>query len=153
MAHMTTAIQTKDFQAFGRICMQESNSFHAICLDTYPPIFYLNAYSHVIMDIVHRINSIAGKIILAYTFDAGPHATVFHLGHDPHIRIIFNAVFHGDIPHVDHTFPHWVKELLRVVEHPEMDVSWCQHMAQLSGQYHVHMTSAKVGNGLLDVND
>ncbi len=27
------------------IIIQDSNQFHAICLDTYPPIFYLNQFS------------------------------------------------------------------------------------------------------------
>ncbi|RYH15523.1 hypothetical protein EON65_31635 [archaeon] len=39
------AYQKKDFETFGRITMQDSNQFHAVCLDTYPPIFYMNDVS------------------------------------------------------------------------------------------------------------
>ena len=36
---------------------QDSNQFHAVCLDTYPPIFYLNDTSKKIIDICHKLNS------------------------------------------------------------------------------------------------
>lgn len=53
---------------------QDSNQFHAICLDTYPPIFYLNEFSKSVIQIVdRRINKVL-KHKIAYTFDAGPHA-------------------------------------------------------------------------------
>ena len=32
----------RDFETFGQLTMADSNQFHATCLDTYPPIFYLN---------------------------------------------------------------------------------------------------------------
>jgi diphosphomevalonate decarboxylase len=51
--------------------MQDSNSFHATCLDTYPPIFYLNDTSKAIINTVHELNEAAGSLIAAYTFDAG----------------------------------------------------------------------------------
>ena len=57
--------------------MQDSNQFHAVCLDTYPPIFYMNEVSRSIIHIVHKYNEHAGKIQAAYTFDAGPNAVVF----------------------------------------------------------------------------
>lgn len=57
--------------------MKDSNQFHAICLDTYPPIFYLNEFSKQIIHIVDQIlNKIPGFKV-AYTFDAGPHAFLF----------------------------------------------------------------------------
>lgn len=53
---------------------QDSNQFHAICLDTYPPIFYLNEFSRSVMQLVDtRLNKCLPHKI-AYTFDAGPHA-------------------------------------------------------------------------------
>ncbi|CAE7751249.1 Mvd [Symbiodinium microadriaticum] len=68
-----------DFETFGRITMQDSNQFHATCLDTYPPIFYMNDVSRMIIRIVHVINDFYGCIKLAYTFDAGPNAVVYCL--------------------------------------------------------------------------
>ena len=32
------AFRVKDFETFGQLTMQDSNQFHAVCLDTYPPI-------------------------------------------------------------------------------------------------------------------
>ncbi|PSN63987.1 diphosphomevalonate decarboxylase [Corynespora cassiicola Philippines] len=79
MQEMQTAIQNKDFESFGKISMMDSNSFHATCLDTYPPIFYLNDVSRAAIKVVESINAAAGKIIAAYTFDAGPNAVVYYL--------------------------------------------------------------------------
>jgi diphosphomevalonate decarboxylase len=59
--------------------MMDSNSFHATCLDTFPPIFYLNDISRAAIKVVESINAAAGKIIAAYTFDAGPNAVVYYL--------------------------------------------------------------------------
>lgn len=58
--------------------MKESNSFHATCLDTFPPIVYLNDVSRAAMRVVDDINLKAGKTIAAYTFDAGPNAVIYY---------------------------------------------------------------------------
>lgn len=42
---MEKAYLQKDFETFGRITMQDSNQFHSVCLDTFPPIFYMNDIS------------------------------------------------------------------------------------------------------------
>jgi diphosphomevalonate decarboxylase len=76
------AYLNRDFQIFGKITMQDSNQFHATCLDTYPPIFYLNDTSKVIMRLCHVINSYYGDIRAAYTFDAGPNAVIYCLERD-----------------------------------------------------------------------
>ena len=85
MAAIEVAIQNKDFESFGRITMRESNSFHATCLDTEPPIFYLNDVSRAAIKVVEEINQRAGKIVAAYTFDAGPNAVVYHLEENENI--------------------------------------------------------------------
>ena len=70
------SISNQDFKTFGRITMQDSNQFHATCLDTFPPIFYMNDVSRAIMQLVHKYNEACGKIV-AYTFDAGPNTVIF----------------------------------------------------------------------------
>jgi diphosphomevalonate decarboxylase len=42
MEAIEKAYLAKDFATFGQITMADSNQFHATCLDTYPPIFYMN---------------------------------------------------------------------------------------------------------------
>ena len=71
------AYNERDFETFGRITMQDSNQFHAVCLDTYPPIFYMNDISRMIIRIVHALNNVLGGIKAAYTFDAGPNAVIY----------------------------------------------------------------------------
>ena len=56
---------------------QDSNQFHAVCLDTFPPIFYLNDTSKYIIQLVTQYNQYKGGVAAAYTFDAGPNAVIF----------------------------------------------------------------------------
>ncbi|XP_060896450.1 diphosphomevalonate decarboxylase [Labrus mixtus] len=79
MAEMIQAVRRKDFAAFAELTMKDSNQFHATCLDTYPPIFYLNSVSQQVINVVHRYNRHYGETRLAYTFDAGPNAVIFTL--------------------------------------------------------------------------
>jgi len=79
MIEMEAAIEKRDFETFARVTMRESNSFHATCLDTDPPIFYLNDSSRAAIRAVEAINQQAGRIVAAYTFDAGPNAVVYYL--------------------------------------------------------------------------
>ncbi|XP_026233434.1 diphosphomevalonate decarboxylase [Anabas testudineus] len=79
MVEMIEAVQRKDFPAFAELTMKDSNQFHATCLDTYPPIFYLSSVSHQVINLVHRYNSHYGETRVAYTFDAGPNAVIFTL--------------------------------------------------------------------------
>ncbi|EHK99184.1 putative Diphosphomevalonate decarboxylase [Glarea lozoyensis 74030] len=78
MSEMEEAIKAKDFEKFGKVTMMESNSFHSVCSDTFPPIFYLNDVSKAAIRVVEDINKKAGKIIAAYTFDAGPNAVIYY---------------------------------------------------------------------------
>lgn len=82
MGLMERAIKDKDFGLFGEVTMRESNSFHATCADTYPPIFYMNDVSRAAVRAVEKINSAAGRTVAAYTFDAGPNCVVYYLEKD-----------------------------------------------------------------------
>ncbi|KAI3646942.1 hypothetical protein MP228_007163 [Amoeboaphelidium protococcarum] len=82
MEQMERAIISKDFATFAHLTMQDSNSFHAVCMDTYPPIFYLNDTSKQVIAWVHMFNQAAGRMMLAYTFDAGPNAVLYFLDQD-----------------------------------------------------------------------
>lgn len=75
---MKKAIAERDFHTFGDLTMKDSNSFHAVCLDSSPPIFYLTDTSKKIIKLVHKLNEQEGKIIAAYTFDAGPNAVIYY---------------------------------------------------------------------------
>ena len=76
------AYLARDFETFGKLTMQDSNQFHAVCLDTYPPIFYMNDTSKTIIRLVHVINAYYGEVRAAYTFDAGPNAVIYTLEND-----------------------------------------------------------------------
>ena len=73
---MKSAILAKDFPKFAELTMKDSNSFHAVCLDSYPPIFYLNDTSKQIIKLAEEINR--DGVICAYTFDAGPNAVIYY---------------------------------------------------------------------------
>uniref|UniRef100_A0A0K0CUW4 MDD_C domain-containing protein n=1 Tax=Angiostrongylus cantonensis TaxID=6313 RepID=A0A0K0CUW4_ANGCA len=70
------AFKAHDFDEFARITMADSNQFHAICLDTCPPLRYMSDASWLVVRAVDNFNS-QGQIRAAYTFDAGPNACVF----------------------------------------------------------------------------
>jgi len=92
MHDMERAWLAKDFDAFAKLTMQDSNQFHSTCLDTYPPIFYLNDTSRDIIRLIHAYNDFyattmndgggsgsngATSLRVAYTFDAGPNAVLY----------------------------------------------------------------------------
>ncbi|KAK4161722.1 GHMP kinase [Cladorrhinum sp. PSN259] len=82
MAIMEKAIAERDFDKFAEVTMRDSNSFHATCADTYPPIFYMNDVSRAAIRAVEAINEKAGRTVAAYTFDAGPNAVIYYLEKD-----------------------------------------------------------------------
>lgn len=61
MADMIEAVRRKDFTAFAELTMKDSNQFHATCLDTYPPIFYLSSVSQQVIRMVHHYNRYYGE--------------------------------------------------------------------------------------------
>lgn len=97
MARMEKAIKEKDFESFAEVTMRDSNSFHATCADTYPPIFYMNDVSRAAVRAVEAINAKAGRTVAAYTFDAGPNAVVYYLEKDT--EAVVGTFYHvlGDV--------------------------------------------------------
>lgn len=79
MTLIEKAWNDKDFPAFAQLTMQDSNQFHAVCLDTYPPIFYMNDVSRAIVRVITAYNEYYGTPKAAYTFDAGPNAVIYTL--------------------------------------------------------------------------
>ncbi|OBZ70887.1 Diphosphomevalonate decarboxylase [Grifola frondosa] len=81
MRMISEAIRARDFDTFARVTMQDSNQFHAVALDTEPPIFYMNDVSRAIIALIVEYNRIAvetgGKLKAAYTYDAGPNAVIY----------------------------------------------------------------------------
>ena len=94
MSRMEAAYLARDFPAFARLTMEDSNQFHATCLDTHPPVFYLNDVSRSIIGMVHAFNEAVGEVRLGYTFDAGPNAVLVTLGqHMPQVLAAVLAAF------------------------------------------------------------
>lgn len=99
MVAMTDAIKKRDYQSFAEITMRDSNQFHAIALDTWPPIKYMSDLSFEIVRLVHSVNDYYGTHKLAYTFDAGPNACIYLL--DDQVPLMFaliNKYFPSDNP-------------------------------------------------------
>jgi len=90
MQDITSAIQARDFARFAELTMADSNSFHACCLDTAPPIFYMNDVSRALVALVVEYNRAAGETRAAYTFDAGPNAVIYVL--ERHVKEVANIV-------------------------------------------------------------
>nr|XP_023907942.1 diphosphomevalonate decarboxylase-like [Quercus suber] len=96
MKAMEKAIHERNFENFATLTTKDSNNFHATCLDTDPPIFYMNSTSQAAVRFCEAINNIAGKTVCAYTFDAGPNAVVYYLvDHEVQVAGTFKAVL-GD---------------------------------------------------------
>lgn len=77
IALVRKAIAERDFEGMTLAIMQESDSMHAVMLDSWPPIAYLNGASLEIMHRVVELNESYGRPVAAYTFDAGPNAHIY----------------------------------------------------------------------------
>ena len=98
MKAMEKAVHNRDFEAFAVLTMKDSNNFHACCLDTQPPIFYMNDTSRAAVRMCEAINSThpGEKNYCAYTFDAGPNAVVYYLAeHEEQVAGVFKSII-GD---------------------------------------------------------
>lgn len=98
VVRMKKAIADRDFETFAEITMRESNQFHSVCLDSYPPIAYMNDVSHKIAEIVHKFNKNRKAAKVAYTFDAGPNACLYMMQSEVSIFIsVLNVMFPTDL--------------------------------------------------------
>lgn len=156
MKEMEQAWLNKDFQTFGKITMQDSNQFHATCLDTYPPIFYMNDTSRDIIRLVTAYNKWAGEIRAAYTFDAGPNAVMYIL--EPHLMELvalmlryFPAVAGGDMSALLDSYMNKAQELRPQLEGYQLDlelVKACDKTGRVPAAGDVkHMYVTKWGPG------
>jgi diphosphomevalonate decarboxylase len=76
---MRKAVAARDFARFAALTMRESDNMHAVMLDTWPPITYLNDWSKQIIYGVNDLNATNEEPATAYTFDAGPNAHLYTL--------------------------------------------------------------------------
>ncbi|THH02193.1 hypothetical protein EW145_g6780 [Phellinidium pouzarii] len=100
MTAISKAIKERDFPTFAQLTMADSNQFHAVCLDTEPPIFYMNDVSRAIIATIVEYNRAAvaagGEVKAAYTYDAGPNAVIYTLKEN--VKEIIELVSHY-LPH------------------------------------------------------
>lgn len=97
---MEEAIEKRDFSSFARLACADSNQFHAVCLDTSPPIFYMNDTSHKIIGCVEKWNRSEESPQVAYTFDAGPNAVMIARNRKTAALLLQRLLFHFP-PHSD----------------------------------------------------
>ena len=45
---MVEAINAKNINAFAELTIKDSNLLHMVCMDTYPPMVYMNSASHAV---------------------------------------------------------------------------------------------------------
>lgn len=77
LAVIRESIHSKNIPALFKAIMQDSNNFHATCLDSWPPISYLSADSWKLIEAVHEFNAIGEIEKAAYSFDAGSNGFLF----------------------------------------------------------------------------
>lgn len=140
------AIKSRNFPKFAEITMKDSNQFHAICLDSYPPFVYMNDISHYIVALIHKYNEISGEVKVAYTFDAGPNACLYLLDKDvPEVISLVKYAFPSSKPESFVTGLDYKEEVLS----PEMQ-NICETKPKDLLKYVIY---TKVGEGPSEVSD
>uniref|UniRef100_A0AC35UBP1 Diphosphomevalonate decarboxylase n=1 Tax=Rhabditophanes sp. KR3021 TaxID=114890 RepID=A0AC35UBP1_9BILA len=72
---LTRAFKNKNFTLLAKTIMKDSNQFHAVCLDTTPPLKYMNDISWQLISLANKFN--ADEVKVGYTFDAGPNCCYY----------------------------------------------------------------------------
>lgn len=143
------AIKERNYDKFAEITMKESNQFHAICLDSYPPFVYVTEVSYKIIELVHTYNEVCGEVKVAYTFDAGSNACLYLLEKEvPKALSLIKYIFPSSTPDDG-----YITGLGSKIEHVDINV-----MSKLSVQpqqkdlikYIIH---TKVGEGPTVITD
>lgn len=140
------AIKLRDFSAFAEITMKDSNQFHAVCQDSYPPFVYMNEISHSIVELIHKYNKYCNAPKVAYTFDAGPNACLYLLEDEvPKITSL-----------IRYAFPSSKENFIRGLDTPGEGLSTdvleaiCEAKPIDQVKYVIH---TKVGDGPTEIND
>ncbi|KAL7252689.1 hypothetical protein ACSBR1_007286 [Camellia fascicularis] len=94
IVEMEEAIKNRDFPSFAHLACADSNQFHAVCMDTSPPIFYMNDTSHRIIGCVEKWNRLEESPQVAYTFDAGPNAVMIARNRKVAALLLQRLLFH-----------------------------------------------------------
>ncbi|KAG7189815.1 hypothetical protein KM043_017475 [Ampulex compressa] len=137
------AILEKDFKTFAELTMKDSNEMHAVCLDTYPPCTYMNDVSHMIVDLIHSYNAAVNDIKVAYTYDAGPNATLYVLEKNvPEVMSVINYFF----PPIQDTVEYSKGLPIEITKPPQAVLEKMNLKPQAAGlfKYIIH---TKVGSG------
>ena len=71
ISDLKSGLEARDFQKIAPVIISESDSLHACCADSDPPIIYVNETTKAIHRLVREVNSEAGRHVMAYTCDAG----------------------------------------------------------------------------------
>ncbi|XP_053610938.1 diphosphomevalonate decarboxylase [Plodia interpunctella] len=141
------AIKEKNFAKFAEITMKDSNQFHAVCLDSYPPFVYLTSVSHMIIDLIHSYNDICGEMKVAYTFDAGPNACLYLLEKDvPAVVSVIKHIF----PSSSHAFIKGLESETVTIDAALISKLAIEPQAKDLIKYVIH---TKVGEGPTEVVD
>jgi diphosphomevalonate decarboxylase len=95
---MIEFIRTRQDNKVFETTMKDSNQFHACCLDTFPPIFYMTDVSRHVVSVVEELNFGNNGARFAYTFDAGPNAVIFcNKAHSQELLTKLLQVFHPSL--------------------------------------------------------
>ncbi|CAG9801336.1 unnamed protein product [Chironomus riparius] len=138
---ITQAIKDRDFPKFAELTMRDSNQFHAICLDTFPPCVYMNDVSHAIVSYIHEFNKNEGETKVAYTFDAGPNACLYLP--EKYVKRVLSFINHV-FPNDNQESVEYIRGTPVELENEENDFSQYIPYAKNSLKYIIH---TKVGDG------
>ncbi|MFH1448362.1 MAG: diphosphomevalonate decarboxylase [Candidatus Micrarchaeota archaeon] len=93
LSAMRRAIRRRDLENFLMLTMCESSRMHAVMMDSFPPIIYLNDVSREIIESVLGFNTSKGMSCAGYTFDAGPNAHVYTISkYEKEVRTLLSEI-------------------------------------------------------------